>query len=251
MDRLAMEEALLRQLPQMPDLQCAWLLLCYCAAPRANHALRTIPNTKGRMPRRMMRLCGAPCKHAWASLLRMLPALRETSPSFPRAWAGWTSPKRFALPLRLTGQLGLTRPLSSPHAALSLPQGHCEPCPVNLNTPLLVCGRWPAAGHCSWPRAGTSTPPGTSSRAGSCFCYASCWSRVTGSSGMLAAICMRRQLKFVVYDNACAFARFVRGLARRRSHATEHCSVSSSLCFVLDRWHEQSRTACLDARNAL
>ena len=24
-------------------LACAWLLLCYCAAPRANHALRTIP----------------------------------------------------------------------------------------------------------------------------------------------------------------------------------------------------------------
>ena len=45
MDRLAMEEALLRQLPQMPDLQCAGLLLCYRAAPRANHALRTIPPT--------------------------------------------------------------------------------------------------------------------------------------------------------------------------------------------------------------
>ena len=45
-DRLEMEETLLRQLPQMPDLQCAWLLLCYCAAPRANHALRTIPPTQ-------------------------------------------------------------------------------------------------------------------------------------------------------------------------------------------------------------
>ena len=42
-DRLDLEEAPLRQLPQMPDLQCAWLLLCYCAARRANHALRTIP----------------------------------------------------------------------------------------------------------------------------------------------------------------------------------------------------------------
>ena len=41
--RLDLGEALLRQLPQMPDLQCAWLLLCYCAAPRPNHALRTIP----------------------------------------------------------------------------------------------------------------------------------------------------------------------------------------------------------------
>ena len=42
-ERLAAEEALLQQLPQLPDLQCAWLLLCYCAAPRANHALRTVP----------------------------------------------------------------------------------------------------------------------------------------------------------------------------------------------------------------
>ena len=69
--------------------------------------------------------------------------------------------------------------------------------------------------------------------------------------GMLAAVCTRRQLKFVVYDNACALARFVRGLARRRSHATQSCSVSSSLRFVLDRWHEQNHTACLDVRSAL
>ena len=41
-ERLA-QEALLQQLPQLPDLQCAWLLLCYCAAPRANHALCTVP----------------------------------------------------------------------------------------------------------------------------------------------------------------------------------------------------------------
>ena len=69
--------------------------------------------------------------------------------------------------------------------------------------------------------------------------------------GMLAAVCTRRQLKFVVYDNACALARFVRGLARRRSHATESCSISSSLRFVLDRWHEQNHTACLNARSVL
>ena len=35
-DRLGPEDALLRQLPQMPDLQCAWLLLSYCTAPRPN-----------------------------------------------------------------------------------------------------------------------------------------------------------------------------------------------------------------------
>lgn len=27
----------------LPDLQCAWLLLLYCAAPRAQHLLRTLP----------------------------------------------------------------------------------------------------------------------------------------------------------------------------------------------------------------
>ena len=40
---MAKEDELLRQLPLLPDLQCAWLLLAYCASPRANHALRTVP----------------------------------------------------------------------------------------------------------------------------------------------------------------------------------------------------------------
>ena len=120
-------------------------------------AARSPQHEAGHMPWRMMRLSGAPCEHAWASLPGTLPALRET-------WAGWASPKRFALPLRLTRQRGLMRSLSPLHAALPLPHGRCEPCPVN--TPLLVCGRRPTAGHCSWPKAGASPPPGTSSRAG-------------------------------------------------------------------------------------
>ena len=37
------KDTLLRELPKLPDLQCAWLLLSFCAAPRANHALRTVP----------------------------------------------------------------------------------------------------------------------------------------------------------------------------------------------------------------
>ena len=37
------EQELLDQLPQLPDLQRAWLLLAMCAAPRANHVLRTVP----------------------------------------------------------------------------------------------------------------------------------------------------------------------------------------------------------------
>ena len=41
--RMLTERELLNQLPRLPDLQCAWLLLAMCASPRANHALRTVP----------------------------------------------------------------------------------------------------------------------------------------------------------------------------------------------------------------
>ena len=41
--RVQEERILLEHLPQLPDLQCAWLLLALCATPRANHALRTVP----------------------------------------------------------------------------------------------------------------------------------------------------------------------------------------------------------------
>ena len=41
--RLREEQALLDHLPELPDLQCAWLLLLMCARTRANHALRNIP----------------------------------------------------------------------------------------------------------------------------------------------------------------------------------------------------------------
>ena len=41
--RLCEERRLLEELPHLPDLQCAWLLLLFCASPRANHALRTLP----------------------------------------------------------------------------------------------------------------------------------------------------------------------------------------------------------------
>ena len=40
-ERLEVEDELLRQLPLKPDLQSAWLL-SFCAALRANHALRTV-----------------------------------------------------------------------------------------------------------------------------------------------------------------------------------------------------------------
>ena len=37
------EVRLLQELPLLPDLQCAWLLLAMCASPRADHFLRTLP----------------------------------------------------------------------------------------------------------------------------------------------------------------------------------------------------------------
>ena len=41
--RMEEEQQLLDKLPRIPDLQCAWLLLSYCAVPRANHLLRVVP----------------------------------------------------------------------------------------------------------------------------------------------------------------------------------------------------------------
>ena len=41
-ERLEQERGLLAELPQLPDLQCAWLLLLFCATPRAQHLLRTV-----------------------------------------------------------------------------------------------------------------------------------------------------------------------------------------------------------------
>ena len=42
-NRLDAEADLLRQLVQLFDVQCAWLLLAFCAAPRAQHLLRNVP----------------------------------------------------------------------------------------------------------------------------------------------------------------------------------------------------------------
>ena len=42
-ERLEEEKRLLQELPELPDLQCAWLLLYLSAAARANHLLRVVP----------------------------------------------------------------------------------------------------------------------------------------------------------------------------------------------------------------
>ena len=43
--RLEEERRLLQELPELPDMQGAWLPLLYCASPRAQHALGTVPPT--------------------------------------------------------------------------------------------------------------------------------------------------------------------------------------------------------------
>ena len=57
-DRLRRQADFLRELPHLPDLQAAWLLLTYCAAPRAQHLLRTVPPTLSRLRRRTTRPSG-------------------------------------------------------------------------------------------------------------------------------------------------------------------------------------------------
>ena len=42
-ERMEKERHFLSHLPHLPDLQCAWLFLPMCAAPRANHLLRSLP----------------------------------------------------------------------------------------------------------------------------------------------------------------------------------------------------------------
>lgn len=95
----------------------------------------------------------------------------------------------------------------------------------NVLTAMLACGRvcfiMPMAGHES----------------------------VTQVFGMLAAVRTRRPLQYVVYDNACCLARFVRGLHRRApSGVRQQCA---QLTYVLDRWHRQNHTACVDPDHPL
>ena len=43
--RMGKEQRLLDQLPNLGDLQCAWLMLAMSCVPRANHTIRTLsPN---------------------------------------------------------------------------------------------------------------------------------------------------------------------------------------------------------------
>jgi len=46
--RMADEQDLLDLIPQLPDMQSAWLILSMCAVPRANHILRSLPPSDAR-----------------------------------------------------------------------------------------------------------------------------------------------------------------------------------------------------------
>ena len=91
-ERLRTEQQLLDQLPKLPDLQCAWLLLRLCASPRANHAIRTMPPSQSAV------YASAHDAAVWATLQALLGGPSEQDNGLAREVA--------ALPAALGG-LGL------------------------------------------------------------------------------------------------------------------------------------------------
>ena len=108
-NRLEEERRLLAQLPQLPDLQCAWLLLLFCAAPRAQHLLRTVP------PAAIAEYARAHDDEVWRTLQDMLggqtadakPAQRQARDiAFLPSLGAWASCMPSAFVLQPTGQHG-------------------------------------------------------------------------------------------------------------------------------------------------
>ena len=60
------EQQLLDLLPKLPDLQTAWLLLLFCAGPRANYRCRTVP------PRENGQYAANHDKSMWSTLCKFL-----------------------------------------------------------------------------------------------------------------------------------------------------------------------------------
>ena len=87
----AAQDRLLERIPHVDDLQASWLLLRYCAAPRANYLLRVLPPRAQRGIRRCSRhscrsvpgpasrLCGRPAAGRG----------HESSPARGAAWGTW------------------------------------------------------------------------------------------------------------------------------------------------------------------
>ena len=61
---------------------------------------------------------------------------------------------------------------------------------------------------------------------------------------VMAEVASRRDIKYVVYDNACALARYSRHGSRRSWN--DLCHKMSKITFVLDRFHKRNHKACLD-----
>ena len=81
--RMTEETKLLDLLPQLPDTQCAWLLLLLSAVPRANHLLRTVP------PPLLEDYTTNHDNALWATLNKLLgdPTEEETTDALSRALA--------------------------------------------------------------------------------------------------------------------------------------------------------------------
>ena len=65
-NRLEEEKRLLDHLPELPDLQCAWLLLYFSAAAQANRLLRVVP------PRDVAGYAALHDEAMWCTLCKML-----------------------------------------------------------------------------------------------------------------------------------------------------------------------------------
>ncbi|OLP77076.1 hypothetical protein AK812_SmicGene42902 [Symbiodinium microadriaticum] len=68
--------------------------------------------------------------------------------------------------------------------------------------------------------------------------------------GLLGEIRVRRSINFVVYDNACMLARFVRNKSAR-SRLSIPPQLATDCFYVLDRFHRRNHTACLNPRHRL
>ena len=72
----------------------------------------------------------------------------------------------------------------------------------------------------------------------------------TQVTGLLGEVFQyRSSVRFVVFDNACMLAHFVRNKSRCSSKAV--LQQLSACCFVLDRYHAPNHTACLDPGHPL
>ena len=69
--------------------------------------------------------------------------------------------------------------------------------------------------------------------------------------GLLGEVRARRSFDFVIYDNACMLSRFVANSFRASRAPGEAVQHLRGVTYVLDRFHERNRRACLDPQHAL